>query len=385
MGVPARTDFLLDPDLVFLNNGSFGAVPRVVQEGYEALQREMERNPVAWLQRRAAELLAAARASVASYVGAEADDVVFFPNPTTAVNMVARTLQLSAGDEIVSTDHDYGAMFRTWTRLCREADASYVRVHIPLPLTTADDYIERVWSAVTPRTRVLFLDRLTSSTALILPVDELCRRARAAGIISIVDGAHVPGHIPLDVSAMGCDVFTGALHKWLCAPKGCSFLYARKEVQSWLNPLVTSWGWESDHPTSSQFIDYHEWQGTRDLSPFLAAPLAIDYCNHHDWPAVQAEGHRLALLTRTRINEFTGLDSIAPDDCIGQLASIRLPDHVDPVALKDRLFDEFRVEVPLPVWDGQPFIRVSFAAYNTEADSDAVVHALRLTLNSPPL
>jgi len=380
MAVPVPTDFLLDPDIVFLNNGSFGAVPRVVQEGYESLQREMERNPVAWLQRRAPELMAAARASVANYVGTATDDLVFFPNPTTAVNMVARTLQLAAGDEVVSTDHDYGAMFRTWTRLCRENDASYVRVHIPLPLTTAENYIELVWSAVTPRTRVLFLDRLTSSTALILPVDELCRRAREAGIISIVDGAHVPGHIPLDVSAIGCDIFTGAIHKWMCAPKGCSFLYARKEVQSWLEPLVTSWGWESDHPTDSQFVDYHEWQGTRDLSPFLAAPLAIDFCNAHDWPAVQAEGHRLALLTRTRINELTGLDSIAPDECIGQLASIRLPDYIDPIALKKRLFDEFRVEAPLPVWSGQPFIRVSFAACNTEADSDAVVAALKATL-----
>lgn len=380
MGVPVRADFLLDPDIVFLNNGSFGAVPRVVQEGYERLQRDMERNPVAWLQRRAPELMADARASVARYVGAAADDVVFFPNATTAVNMVARTLHLAAGDELVSTDHEYGAMFRTWTRLCREIDATYVRVHLPLPFTTDDDYVERVWSAVTPRTRVLFLDRLTSATSLILPVEELCRRARAAGIISIVDGAHVPGHIPLDIPAIGCDIFTGAIHKWLCAPKGCSFLYARKEVQSWLEPLVTSWGWESDHPTDSQFVDYHEWQGTRDLSPFLAAPLAIDFCNAHDWPSVQAEGHRLAVLTRTRVNELTGLSSISPDDCIGQMASIRLPNDVDTIALKEQLFDEYRVEAPLSVLNGDSFIRVSFAACNTEADSDAVVAALKSTL-----
>lgn len=381
MAVPVRADFLLDPDLVFLNNGSFGAVPRVVQHAYEALQREMERNSVEWLGRRAPELLATARADVGRYVGADADDLVFFPNPTTAINMVARTLHLEPGDEVISTDHEYGAIFRTWTRLCRETKAMYTRVHISVPLTTADDYIERVWSAVTPRTRVLFLDRLTSSTALILPVDELCRRARQAGIISIVDGAHVPGHIPLDVTAMGCDLFTGAIHKWLCAPKGCAFLYARKEVQAWLDPLVTSWGWESDHPTDSQFIDYHEWQGTRDISPFLAATPAIEYCNTHDWQAVQAEGHRLALLTRARLNDLTGFESIAPDDYLGQMASIRLPDHVDPVALEDRLFAEFRVEAPLLVWNGQNFIRLSFAAYNTEADSDAVVAALKSVLS----
>jgi len=380
MAVPVRADFLLDPDLVFLNHGSFGAVPRVVQNAYEALQRAMERNPVEWLGRRAPQLLAAARADVARYVGAAADDIVFFPNPTTAVNMVAHALHLQPGDEVVSTDHDYGAMMRTWTRLCREADATYIRVPIPLPLTTAEDYIERVWSAVTPRTRALFLDRLTSATALIFPVDELCRRARAAGIVSIVDGAHVPGHIALDVQAVGCDIFTGAIHKWISAPKGCSFLFARKDTQGWLDPLVTSWGWESEYPTGSRFIDYHEWQGTRDLSPFLAASPAIDFCNSHDWSAVQAEGHRLALLARTRINELTGLESIAPDDCIGQMASIRLPSHVDPVALKAQLFDEFRVEAPLPVLNGEPFIRLSFAAYNTEADAVAVVAALATVL-----
>lgn len=384
MPIPTRDDFQLDPDLVFLNHGSFGAVPRAVQQAYEGLQREMERNPVAWLQRRAPELLGAARARLAAFVGAAADDVVFFPNPTTAVNMVARNLRLQPGDQVLTTDHEYGAMYRTWRKLCAEAGASYVRVPIPTPVTTADDFVERVWSAVTPRTRVLFLDHLTSATALIFPVAELCRRARVAGIVSIVDGAHVPGHIPLDLSQLECDVYTGALHKWLCAPKGCSFLYARREVQSWLDPLVVSWGWESEHPSASQFVDYHEWQGTRDLSPFLASVAAIDFCESHDWPAVQAEGHRLALLTRTRINALTGLESISPDsnEWIGQLASVRLPDSVDVLRLKERLFDEYRIEIPLPVWNDQQFIRVSFAAHSTEADSDALVAALEKLLPS---
>ena len=378
MPTPTRADFLLDPDLVFLNHGSFGAVPRVVQEAYEGLQREMERNPVSWLQRRAPGLMADARARLGAFLKVGSDDVVFFPNPTTAVNMVARNLRLEPGDEVLTTDHEYGAMYRTWRKLCAEAGASYVRAAIPTPVTTADDFIEGVWAAVTPRTKVLFLDHLTSATALIFPVVELCRRAREAGIVSIVDGAHVPGHIPLDVSQIGCDVYTGALHKWACAPKGCSFLYARPEAQAWLDPLVVSWGWESDHPTDSQFVDYHEWQGTRDLSPFLALSAALDFCAAHDWPAVQAEGHRLALLTRSQVNALTGLESISPDSAewIGQLASIRLPDHVDTVALKARLFDEFRIEAPLPEWNNQKFIRVSFAAHNTEADSVALLAAL---------
>jgi isopenicillin-N epimerase len=253
--------------------------------------------------------------------------------------------------------------------------------------------VERVWSSVTATTRVLFLSHLTSATALVFPVHELCRRARQAGIVTIVDGAHVPAHIPLDLATLPCDIYTGALHKWLCAPKGCSFLYARPEVQSWLEPLVVSWGWESDHPSSSQFIDFHEWQGTRDLSPFLAVGAAIDFVEQHDWSAVRAAGHHLALRTRALVDEITGLSPISPDspgraggadlsghEWIGQLASIRLPDDTDVVSLKARLFDEHRVEVPVHRWNDQPFLRVSFAAHNTEADSDALVAALRMLL-----
>jgi isopenicillin-N epimerase len=382
MAVPTRADFLLDDDLVFLNHGSFGAVPRVVQEAYEGLQREMERNPVAWLQRRAEPMMERARERLGAFVGAAADDLVFFPNPTTAVNMVSNSIRLRPGDEVVTTDHEYGAMFRTWTKHCREAGATYVRVPIPLPVTTEADFVERVWAAVTPRTRVLFLDHLTSATALIFPVAELCRRARAAGIISIVDGAHVPGHIPLDLSLLGCDIYTGALHKWLCAPKGCSFLYARKDAQPWLQPLVVSWGWESDHPSDSHFVDHHEWQGTRDLAPFLAVEAALAFREAHDWAAVHAESHRLALLTRDQVDELTGLDPISPasSEWIGQLASIRLPASVDPVALKARLLDEFRIEVPIPVWQGQPFVRVSFTAHTSHADADALLAALHAVL-----
>lgn len=387
MPVPTRDDFLLDPDLVFLNHGSFGATPRVVLDEYHRLQREMERNPVEWLGRRADEMMAQARTRLGAFVGADADDVVFFPNPTTAVNMVARALRLQPGDEVVTTDHEYGAMDRTWRKLCAEAGAAYVRVPVPLPVSTADDFVERVWAAVTPRTRVLFLSHLTSATALVFPVHELCRRAREAGIVSVVDGAHVPAHLALDLSTLPCDIYTGALHKWLCAPKGCSFLYARREVQPWLDPLVISWGWESEHPSGSPFVDVHEWQGTRDLSPFLAVGAAIDFVEARDWAAVQREGHRLALRTRALVDELTGLDAISPDgpdgsghEWIGQLASIRLPGSVDVVALKARLYDEHRIEVPVHRWNDQPFVRVSFTAHTTEADSDALVRALRQML-----
>lgn len=385
MTVPTRDDFLLDPEVVFLNHGSFGATPRVVFEEYQRLQLAMERNPVEWLGRRADELMADARADVARYVGARPDDLVFFPNPTTAVNMVAKSLRLAPGDQIVTTDHEYGAMDRTWRKLTAAADAEYVRVPIPVPVSSAADFVDRVWAAVTPRTRVLFLSHLTSATALIFPVHELCRRARAAGILAIVDGAHVPAHIPLDLATLDCDIYTGALHKWMCAPKGCSFLWARPDVQPVLQPLVVSWGWESDHPSGSEFIDHHEWQGTRDLAPFLAARAAVRFVTEHDWATVQADGHRRTLATRARVDELTGLPSLSPEpgidhEWIGQLASIRLPDDTDVVALKARLFDEFRIEVPVHRWNDLPLLRVSFTAHTTDADGDALVAALRTLL-----
>jgi isopenicillin-N epimerase len=385
MPVPSRDDFLLEPDLVFLNHGSFGAVPRVVFEEQQRLQREMERNPVAFLGRRADELMAAARGRLAAFVHAAPDDVVFFPNPTTAINMVVRNLRLQPGERVVTTDHEYGAMDRTWRKYCAEAGAEYVRVQIPLPVTTGADFVERVWSAVTPATRVLFLSHLTSATALAFPVEELCRRARAAGILAIVDGAHVPAHLPLDLGALECDIYTGALHKWLCAPKGCSFLYARPEVQSWLLPLVVSWGWESDHPSGSTFIDHHEWQGTRDLSPFLAVGAAIDFVEAHDWATVQAEGHARVLRARRAVDDLTGLAPLSPDEptdheWIGQLASIRLPDDTDVIAMKAQLFDRFHIEVPLHRWNDQPLLRVSCTAHTTDADVDALVAALKVLL-----
>jgi len=382
MPLPTLSEFQLDPNVIYLNHGSFGAVPCVVQAAYEDWQHRMERNPTAWMQREVVGLLAEARARLGGFLNSPADDLVFFPNPTTAVNMVARSLRLSPGDEVLTTDHEYGAMWRTWRKVCAEAGATYVRAAIPLPVTTTDDFVERVWSAVTPRTKVLFLDHLTSATALIFPMTELCRRARAAGIITIVDGAHVPGHIPLDVVAIGCDVYTGALHKWLCAPKGCSFLYARPDAQAWLQPLVVSWGWESDHPSSSQFVDHHEWQGSRDNSASLSVGAALDFVATHDWSVMQAEGHRLAIETRSRVNELTGLSAISPDstEWIGQMASIALPDGTDGPALQKRLFDDFRIEVAMPMWQGTPFLRVSFGAYNTPADADALVTAMRATL-----
>jgi len=326
--------------------------------------------------------------------------VVYFPNPTTAINMVARNvarlartkegaaiakhsapeaakspLRLRPGDEILTTDHEYGALDRTWRYICAQSSARYVQRQIPLPVTTHAGFVERFWAGVTERTRVIFISHITSPTALIFPVAEICRRARAAGILTIVDGAHAPGQVPLNLAELDADIYTGACHKWLCAPKGAAFLYARPEVQSWLEPLVVSWGWEAERPGPSPFVDWHEWQGTRDLAAYLSVPAAIEFQQEHDWDAVRQQCHGLAVETRRRIVELTGLPPIGPDTWFPQFFAARLPE-CDLDALKARLYDEHRIEAPLIRWNGQAFIRVSFQTYNDEADADALMKAL---------
>lgn len=379
-----RDQFLLDPQIIFLNHGSFGACPRAVFETYQALQRELERQPVAFLGRQVQERMAEARQALASYVGAEPDELVYFTNPTSAMNMVARSLALSPGDEILTSDHEYGAMDRTWHFICRQTGARYIQQRISLPVESPQMLVETLWSGVTPRTRAVFISHITSPTALIFPVQEICRRARQAGILSIVDGAHAPGQIPLNLSELGADLYAGACHKWLMAPKGAAFLYARREVQGWLDPLVVSWGYESEQPSGSQFIDYHEWQGTRDLAAFLSVPAAIHFQSRPEWESIRQGCRQLARQARQAINRLTGLKPICPDPLqegdytwYAQMFSVRLPQEVDLESLKTCLYDQHHIEVPTILWNGEKFLRVSVQGYNQPNDLQALLAALR--------
>ncbi|MDX9833419.1 MAG: aminotransferase class V-fold PLP-dependent enzyme, partial [Anaerolineae bacterium] len=376
-------------DVVFLNHGSFGACPRPVFEAYQQWQLELERQPVEFLGRRFGGLLREAREALAAVVGARADDLVYVPNATTGLNAVARSLRLAPGDEVLTTNHEYGALDRTWRFVCARRGATYVNRPLPLPISSADEVIEQLWAGVTERTRVLFLSHITSPTALILPVQELVRRARAVGIITIVDGAHVPGQIPLNLEALGADFYAGNCHKWLNSPKGSAFLYARKEVQPLVEPLVVSWGWQPESSTllsldsngSSPFVLQHEWQGTRDIAAYLSVPAAIEFEAVHDWPQVRQECHELARYARQAIGELTGLEQICPDspEWYAQMATIPLP-ACDAEELKRRLYDEYRVEVPIIEWNSRQFLRVSVQAYNAKGDLDALISALAALL-----
>ena len=273
-------------------------------------------------------------------------------------------------------------MDRTWRYVCRQLGVRYVNHPIPLPVEDAEQFVETFWAGVNEHTRLIFISHLTSPTALIFPVAEICRRAREAGLLTIIDGAHAPGQIALNLYKLGADVYTGACHKWLMAPKGSAFLYVCRDMQAGLDPLVVSWGYESAQPGPLQFVDYHEWQGTRDLAAFLSVPAAIDFQIEQHWDAVRDRCHHLAVVARRRIDALTGLPPICPESSkwFGQMFAARLPAETDLASLKTRLYDEYRIEVPMIDWNGQKFIRVSVQGYNTQQDIDNLVEALQALL-----
>jgi isopenicillin-N epimerase len=372
-----RRLFLIDPQVAFLNHGSFGACPRPVFEVYQAWQRELELEPVAFLGRRFPELMADARSRLADYVGADPLDLVYVPNATTGVNIVARSLDLGPGDEVLVTDHIYGACDRTWRFVGGRAGATVRHVSIDLPVTTHEEVVEKVWSAVNERTKLIFLSHITSVTGLVLPVRELCRRAREAGVLCLVDGAHAPGQIDLDVADVGADFYTGNCHKWLCAPKGAAFLHARREVQPLLEPLVVSWGYEAEEPGPSRFVDEHEYTGTRDIAAYLAVPAAIDFQEQHDWPAVRERCHELLRETRARLLEMDGFRAIHPDQegwyC--QMEAVEIP-QCDDDAVKMALFEQYSIEALVRNWGDRSILRVSIQGYNTRQDVERLLDAL---------
>jgi isopenicillin-N epimerase len=378
---PIKDLFMLDPEVIFLNHGSFGACPRPVFQAYQEWQCKLERQPVLFLGRELLKYDQDARQALGDYINAPCDDLVFVTNATHGVNIAARSLALGPGDEILATDHEYGACDAAWDFISLKTGAAYIRQPVPLPVTSQEEILERFWEGVTSRTRVIYMSHITSPTALRLPVEAVCRRAREAGILTLIDGAHAPGQIPLDIQAIGADFYSGNCHKWLNSAKGAGFLYVRPEVQHLVEPLVVSWGYRGDEMFSggSQFIDYLNWTGTKDPAAALSVPEAIRFLEAHNWETVRADCHDLLRQALTTIIELTGLAPLYPLDerFFVQMASVPLPPVEDLRALKNKLYDDYRVEVPLYQWQDRQLLRISVQGYNTSADLEALVEALR--------
>ncbi len=372
-----KSHFLLNPEITFLNHGSFGACPIPILENYQYWQKELEREPVQFIQKKAPVYLQTAKEAVAQFVGCDADDFFFTANPTIAINTIMRSMKLNPGDEILTTNHEYGAMDRTWNFYCEKSGAKYVRQNITLSIQSKESLLEEFWKGYTPKTKIVFLNQISSATALIFPVKEIIQKAKTLGLITIIDGAHVPGHIDLNLTELDPDFYTGTLHKWMLAPKGCSFLYVKKERQSDIDPLIVGWGYQSENPSNSRFLDYHQHQGTRDISAFLTAPAAIQFLNDHNWKEKSTIAKQLILENYERFCTLLGTQPICPisSEFLGQMCSIPI-NTSDPVALKEMLYGEYKIEIPIMKIDHGTFIRISLNAYNNSKDLDTLFDAL---------
>jgi isopenicillin-N epimerase len=367
----------LDRGIVFLNHGSFGACPAEVLRHQGALRAEMEAEPVRFLSRELDGRLDVARAALAAFVGADPDDLGFVVNATTGVNAVLRSLRFSAGDELLTTDHAYNACRNTLNFVASREGVRVVVAPVPFPLASPDEVVAAVLAKVTPRTRLAMLDHVTSPTGLVLPLERLVTELGARGIETLVDGAHAPGMLPLDLRTLGATYYSGNCHKWICAPKGSAFLWVRRDRHADVHPVTISHGSNAVKPGRSRFRLEFDWTGTCDPTAWMTVPKAIDYVGSllpGGWPAVMRHNRALALEARRLLCAAAGTPPPCPEEMIGSLASVVLPDGVTadigwrrPDAIQARLFDDWNIEVPVMSWPAPPrrLMRVSAQLYNT--------------------
>lgn len=381
-----HSDWLLDPPIIYLNHGSFGPSPRVVQQARQAWTEMLERQPMDFFVRRMEGHLEEAAARLGRFVSADPADLCFVDNATTAMNVVADSVPLRAGDEVLLTNHEYGAVMRIWRRACERREARSVVARLPDPLTSQDAIVDAVFAAVTPRTRVIVVSHVTSPIAVILPVEAICRRARARGIAVCIDGPHAVAMVPIDLHKIDCDYYCASGHKWLCGPFGSGFLYVARRRQSSIVPPVISWG-GSVSGRSPRWQDELNWLGTRDPAPFLAIPAAIDFLEAFGLDEFRRQTHAMVSEARRRIADMTGLAPFTPDspEWYGSMAACPLPDGEAPPAgrrdpLQNHLWEQHRIEIPIVHWHGRRFIRVSCHLYTTPEHIDVLLNALRTAL-----
>jgi len=393
MASPLAAHWTLDPAVRFLNHGSFGAAPRAVLDEQTRWRARIEREPVAFLGREIGERLDEARDALAAFLGAASADLVFVPNATTGVNSVLRSLELAPGDELLTTSHAYNACRNALEFVARARGASVRVAPLPFPIDGPEVVVEQVLAACTPRTRLCLIDHVTSPTGLVLPVQELARELRARGVLSLVDGAHAPGMLDLDVPAVGADLYTGNLHKWVCAPKGAAFLWARPEHQAWLRPTVISHGANAPAGERSRFHLEFDWPGTDDPSAYLSVPCALATLGAllpGGWTALRERNHELACTARALLCERLDLAPPAPESMLGSLATLIVPGAPPPptsspfevAPLQRALFERHGIEIPVWRFGAPPLalIRLSAQAYNDVGDYRALGEALALEL-----
>jgi isopenicillin-N epimerase len=399
--------WLLDSAVTFLNHGSFGACPKPVLTLQSELRERIEREPILFLDGELERRLDAAREPLADFIGADPQDVAFVPNATTGVNTVLRSLDLGPGDEILTTDHEYNACLNTARAIAAETGAALTIAQVPFPLTGVAEVTDAVVGAVTPRTRIALFSHVTSATAVIFPVAQIVAALSDRGVETLIDGAHAPGMVPVDLSALeaaGVTYYTGNCHKWLCAPKGAGFLWVRRDLQARIRPLIVSHAANSPRSDRSYFLQSADWTGTLDPTPYLCVPAAIEFLGRllpGGWPELMTTNHRLALAARDLLTHTVRTKPLTPDDMLGSMAAIELPADLEPGRpdptpgapaeatypgdpLHDQLFERAAIEVPVYLWPPVPqadrptlrLLRASAQMYNALADYERLAEAL---------
>lgn len=388
MPSPYRSHWSLDPEVTFLNHGSFGACPIPVLDAQARIRADLEREPVHFFVRRYFDLLDASRFALAAFVNADPDGLAFVDNATTGVNAVLRSLEFAPGDELLVTDHEYNACRNVLDYVARRSGARVVVATVPFPLNSSAQVVEAILAQVTPRTRIALVDHVTSATGLVLPLATIVSELQRRGVDVLVDGAHAPGMIELDLASLAPAYYTGNCHKWLCAPKGAGMLYVREDRRDAIRPAVISHGANMPTDQRSRFRHEFDWVGTHDPSPWICVKDSIEFLTSlfdGDYAALRRRNRDLALEARDVLCRALGLAKPAPDDMIGTLAAVPLSDgeaakpsalYVDP--LQQQLWDAHRIEVPISPWPHPPkrLLRVSAQLYNSIEDYQKLAAAL---------
>jgi isopenicillin-N epimerase len=382
-----------DPAITYLTHGTYGACPRPVIEYQRALRTELESNPIRFLTRELEGRLDEARRTVAAFLNADPLGLVVVPNATTGVATVLESLRLRPGDELLTNDHEYNATVNALETVAARARARVKIVEVRLPIRHPEEVVEAHLAAVTPHTRVALISHVTSPSGLVFPIETLVRELHRLGVDTLVDAAHVPGMLPVDLDALGAAWWTGNGHKWLCGPKGAGMLYVREDKRADLRPLVTSHGRNDPRPDRPALWKEFDWSGTHDPTAFLSLPEALRVIGSLDaggWPAHMASNHEKAVNARRALNERLGLEPVAPESMLGSMASIALPvepDEATTDALSRSLASDERIEVPVGPFParacrvpGQPptraLLRISAQRYNEPSDYERLADAL---------
>jgi isopenicillin-N epimerase len=382
---PFAEHFTLDPNVTYLNHGAFGACPRSVQVAQQEFRDRLERNPLHFFVRELETLFDETRAVLAPFLGAKAEDLVFVPNATAGVNTVLSAIDQEAGTDVIITDHTYPACRNAVEYWARRRSVQVRVAKLPFPLTSAEQITEAVLGAVTPQTRLVLLDHITSPSGVIVPIEALVRALRERGIETLIDGAHGPGMLPIDLERLGATYYTGNLHKWCCAPKGAAFLWVPRERQPAIHPLVISHGWAVPRTDRPRFLLEFDWPGTLDPSAILSIPAALSFLSSlfpGGLPALYAHNRALALKGRDALCAALGTAPPAPDSMLGSLAAVLFPEHTPKVPTPEALYNALVArgfEVPIVPLPGFPsgFVRIAAQVYNSEAEFVALGEALR--------